>query len=358
MSEAVSTSTPEAQRVRPRFVPVRSGIENTSAPSPPSSPQPKPKLLDQVRAAIRLRHYSLRTEEAYVQWIKRFIFFHGKRHPVEMGKQEITHFLSALATERHVSASTQNQALCALLFLYRHVLDQQVGWLDEVVRAKQSHRLPVVLTRQEVRVLLGALEGDHWLMAHLLYGAGLRLLECLRLRVKDLDFSTNQLVVRQGKGDKDRVTMLPTSIKGPLGAHLERVRHLHTQDVERGYGKVYLPDALARKYPNAATEWGWQWVFPASQISVDPRSGDRRRHHLHESVLQKAVRAAAKQTGMVKPVGCHTLRHSFATHLLEDGYDIRTIQELLGHKDVSTTMIYTHVLNRGGRGVTSPSDRL
>lgn len=216
----------------------------------------------------------------------------------------------------------------------------------------------MVLIRQEVRVLLGALKGDHWLMAHLLYGAGLRLLECLRLRVKDLDFSTNQLVMRQGKGDKDRVTMLPTSIKGPLVAHLERVRHLHIQDVERGYGKVYLPHALARKYPNAGKEWGWQWVFPASQLSVDPRSGERRRHHLHESVLQKAVRAAAKQTGIVKPVGCHTLRHSFATHLLEDGYDIRTIQELLGHKDVSTTMIYTHVLNRGGRGVASPSDRL
>jgi len=275
-----------------------------------------------------------------------------------MGEKEISHFLSALAVEGRVSASTQNQALCALLFLYRHVLDQNLGWLDEVVQAKQSHRLPVVLTRQEVRVLLGALESDHWLMAHLLYGAGLRLLECLRLRVKDIDFSTNQLVVRQGKGDKDRVTMLPTSIKGPLVAHLERVRHLHTQDVERGYGKVYLPHALAGKYPNAGKEWGWQWVFPASQPSVDPRSGERQRQHLHESVLQQAVRAAAKQTGIVKPVGCHTLRHSFATHLLEDGYDIRTIQELLGHKDVSTTMIYTHVLNRGGRGVASPSDRL
>jgi len=257
-----------------------------------------------------------------------------------------------------VSASTQNQALCALLFLYRHVLDQNVGWLDDVVRAKRPQRLPVVLTRHEVKALLGALEGVHWLMASLLYGAGLRLLECLRLRVKDIDFSTNQLVVREGKGNKDRVTVLPTSVKAPFAAHLVSVRALHQRDLEHGFGRVYLPDALHQKYPNADREWGWQWVFPASQLSVDPRSGERRRHHVHESVLQKAVRAAARQAGIVKPVGCHTLRHSFATHLLEGGYDIRTIQELLGHRDVSTTMIYTHVLNRGGKGVARPADRL
>ena len=318
----------------------------------------KPKLLDQVREAIRMRHYSLRTEEAYVHWIKRFILFHGKRHPREMGEKEISQFLSALAVNGHVSASTQNQALCALLFFYRHDLDQNVGWLDDVVRAKRPQRLPVVLTRQEVRVLLEALDGVNWIMASLLYGAGLRLLECLRLRVKDLDFSSNQILVREGKGNKDRRTMLPAVVRGPLTAHLDRVRQLHKQDLEQGYGKVYLPDALARKYPQADREWGWQWGFPASQLSVDPRSGEQRRHHLHESVLQRAIKEAVRKTGLTKPASCHTLRHSFATHLLEDGYDIRTIQELLGHRDVSTTMIYTHVLNRGGKGVYSPIDRL
>jgi integron integrase len=275
-----------------------------------------------------------------------------------MGEAEIGQFLSALAVDRHVSASTQNQALCALLFLYRQVLDLNLGWLDNVVRAKQSHRLPVVLTRSEVRTLLGVLDGVNWLMANLLYGAGLRLLECLRLRVKEIDFGMNQVIVREGKGNKDRLTLLPTSVKEPLAAHLQRVRELHQRDLSQGFGRVYLPDALHRKYPNADRAWGWQWVFPASQISVDPRSGERRWHHMHESVLQKAVSAAARQVGILKPVGCHTLRHSFATHLLEDGYDIRTIQELLGHRDVSTTMIYTHVLNRGGRGVCSPADRL
>jgi integron integrase len=275
-----------------------------------------------------------------------------------MGKPEVTQFLSALAVEKGVSSSTQNQALNALLFLYRHVLEHEIGWLDDIVRAKQSRRLPTVLTKQEVRMLLGTLDGVNWLMVNLLYGAGLRLLECLRLRVKDVDFSTSQLIVREGKGNKDRVTMLPTVVRDPLIAHLQQVRQLHVQDLTLGYGNVYLPDALARKYPNAAKAWGWQWVFPASQLSIDPRSGERRRHHVHESVLQKAVSAAAQRAGIIKPVGCHTLRHSFATHLLEDGYDIRTIQELLGHKDVSTTMIYTHVLNRGGRGVASPADRL
>jgi integron integrase len=318
----------------------------------------KPTLLDQVRAAIRLRHYSLRTEDTYLHWIKRFIAFHPNRHPAVMGEEEIGQFLSMLAVEQHVSASTQNQALNALLFLYRHVLDRSLRGLDNVVRAKQPQRLPVVLRKHEVKAVLDALDGVHWLMGHLLYGAGLRLMECLRLRVKDVDFSANHIVVRAGKGNKDRITMLPLTVKAPLATHLARVRELHQADLARGFGSVYLPDALHRKYPNAPTAWGWQWVFPATQISVDPRSGEKRRHHLHEVVLQRAVREAARQAGIIKPVACHTLRHSFATPLLEDGYDIRTIQELLGHKDVSTTMIYTHVLNRGGQGVTSPSDRL
>ena len=319
---------------------------------------PAPRLLDYIRAAIRLRHYSLRTEDTYVQWINRFMLFHGQRHPAEMGAAEISQFLSMLAVEQHVSASTQNQALNAVLFLYRHVLEVNPGWIDNVVRAKQPQRLPVVLRKHEVKAVVDALEGVHWLMGHLLYGAGLRLMECLRLRVKDIDFSANHIVVREGKGNKDRITMLPSVVKAPLAAHLAAVRELHQQDLVRGFGSVYLPDALHRKYPNAPKEWGWQWVFPALQISVDPRSGVQRRHHLHENVLQKAVRAATRKVALFKPVGPHTLRHSFATHLLEDGYDIRTIQELLGHKDVSTTMIYTHVLNRGGKGVTSPSDRL
>jgi integron integrase len=317
----------------------------------------KPKLLDQVREAIRMRHYSVRTEEAYVGWIKRFIFFHGKRHPLEMGQQEITQFLSALAVKEHVSASTQNQALCALLFLYREILARDIGWLEDIVRAKRPRRLPVILTRQEVKMLLGALQDVNWIMASLLYGAGLRLLECLRLRVKDIDFGTNQIVVREGKGEKDRLTMLPAIVSAPLMSNLERVRTLYQQDLERGFGRVYLPDALRRKCPSAEKEWGWQWAFPASRVSVDPRSGERRRHHLDESVLQRAIKEARRRVGMVKPVSCHTLRHAFATHLLEDGYDIRTIQELLGHRDVSTTMIYTHVLNRGGKGVYSPIDR-
>ena len=300
----------------------------------------------------------MRTEETSVHWIKRFTLFHGKRHPRDLGKEEMSQFLSALAVDGQVSASPQTQALNARLFLYRYVLAQEVGGLDDVVRAKQPHRLPVVLTRPEVRALLGALEGVHWLMASLLYGAGLRLLECLRLRVKDIDFGANHLVVRAGKGNKDRITLLPTAVKAPLATPLTQVRALHRRDLEQGYGKVHLPDALQRKYPNAEKDWGWQWVFPALPLSEDPRSGARRRHHLHESVLQKAVRAAARGGGIAKPVSPHTLRHSFATHLLEDGYDIRTIQELLGHCDVSTTMIYTHVLNRGGRGVASPIDRL
>ena len=325
--------------------------------SPPPTPA-KPRLLDQVRQAIRTRHYSYMTEKAYVAWIKRFIFFHNKRHPREMGEGEIGQFLSSLATDKHVSASTQNQALNAIVFLYRHVLDLNPGWIDNLVRAKRPQRLPVVLTREEVKALLGAMDGVPWLIANVLYGAGLRLMECLRLRVKDVDFAANQIVVREGKGQKDRITMLPVIVKGPLTDHLTRVREVHQRDLQCGFGRVLLPDALARKYPNADKEWGWQWVFPASQMSVDPRSGEQRRHHLHDSMPQKAVRTARLKSGLIKPAHCHTLRHSFATHLLAAGYDIRTIQELLGHRDVSTTMIYTHVLNRGGHGVQSPADSL
>ena len=319
---------------------------------------PKPKLLDQVRDAIRTRHYSYRTEEAYVGWIRRFILFHGKRHPAEMGKAEMEQFLTALAVDRHVSASTQNQALAAVLFLYQQVLGCEPGWLDDVVRAKRGERLPVVLTRAEVQALLAALDGVAWIMAMLLYGAGLRLMECLRLRVKDIEFSRNEIVVREGKGNKDRVTMLPGAVKEVLQVHLRQVRDVHARDLRAGYGRVQLPDALARKYPNASREWPWQWVFPAARLCRDPRFGEPQRFRIHESVLQKAIHGAARDAGIGKPVGPHTLRHCFATHLLEAGYDIRTVQELLGHRDVKTTMIYTHVLNRGGRGVESPADRL
>jgi integron integrase len=318
----------------------------------------KPKLLDRVRQLLRFQHYSYRTEQTYVHWIKRFIFFHKKRHPAQMGKEEVELFLTSLAVDRHVSAGTQNQALHALLFLYREVLAQELGWLNDIVPAKRPQRLPTVLTRQEVRALLGTLDGVPWLFANILYGAGLRLTEGLRLRVKDIDFTANHIVVREGKGNKDRITMLPTVVKEPLAAHLVQVQALHQQDLDRGFGRVALPDALERKYRNAASEWGWQWVFPAPHLSIDPRSGIRRRHHLYESVPQRALREAARKIGFTKPAHPHILRHSFATHLLETGYDIRTIQELLGHRDVSTTMIYTHVLNRGGQGVTSPADRL
>ncbi|HVN87790.1 MAG TPA: integron integrase [Candidatus Binatia bacterium] len=319
---------------------------------------PKPRLLDQVRDALRTRHYSYRTEEAYIGWIKRFILFHCKRHPTEMGKLEVERFLTALAVDRHVAASTQNQALGALLFLYREVLERDFGWLDSVVRARRPERLPVVLTRAEVEALLGVLDGVSWIMAMLLYGSGLRVMECLRLRVKDIDFVRNEILVREGKGNRDRVTMLPVAVKDPLLRHLDGVRRVHGRDLKAGLGRVQLPDALARKYPNAAREWGWQWVFPAARICTDPRFGPPQRYHLHESVPQRAIRDATRKVGMTKPVGPHTLRHSFATHLLVAGSDIRTVQELLGHRDVKTTMIYTHVLNRGGHGVQSPADHL
>lgn len=319
------------------------------------SPQ-SPRLLDRLRAAIRVRHYSIRTEEAYVDWARRYVLFHRKRHPKEMGPAELTAFLTHLATERGVSASTQNQAKSALLFLYREVLGQELPWLDEVVAAKPGKRLPVVLTQTEVRRLLGATSGTMGLVVSLLYGTGMRLLEGLRLRVKDVEFTRREIIVREGKGNKDRVTVLPENLMLPLKAHLDKVKALHERDLDAGFGEVYLPDALAVKYPNAARSWGWQYVFPSAVRSVDPRSGTERRHHLHEASVQRAVREAAKLADIHKPVTPHVLRHSFATHLLQAGYDIRTVQELLGHKDVATTMIYTHVLNRGGRGVVSPLD--
>ena len=323
-----------------RLNPNRISVSQRTPTAGVTTTAPNPKLLDQVRQAIRRRHYSDRTEKAYVHWIKRFIFFHNKRHPMEMSEAEIAQFLSSLASDAHVSASTQNQALNALLFLYREVLNKDIGYVNGVVRAKRPHRLPVVLTRQEVRSILGVLNGSDWLMAMLLYGAGLRLMECLRLRVKDIDFTSNQIVVRAGKGNKDRHTMLPTAVKEPLAKHLDLIKRQHQRDLERGLGRVALPNALERKYPNAGKEWAWQWVFPATSHYTDEVTGERRRHHLHESVLQKAVKEAVQKAGIFKPASPHTFRHSFATHLLEDGYDIRTVQELLGHKDVSTTMVY------------------
>ena len=315
-----------------------------------------PKLLDRLRAEIRVRHYSIRTEQAYVDWVRRYILFHDKRHPKDLGAEALRDFLSHLAVDRKVSASTQNQAKSALLFLYREVLGIELPWLDEVISAKKARRLPVVLTQTEVRRLLGGTSGTTGLVIALLYGTGMRLLEGLRLRVKDVEFTRREIIVREGKGNKDRVTVLPENLILPLKAHLEKVRTLHERDLDAGFGEVYLPDALAVKYPNAPKAWGWQFVFPSPVRSVDPRSGTERRHHIYETSVQRAVREAAKLAGIHKPASPHTLRHSFATHLLQAGYDIRTVQELLGHKDVQTTMIYTHVLNCGGRGVVSPLD--
>lgn len=315
------------------------------------------ELLDRMRAEIRTRHYSIRTEEAYADWARRFILFHGKRHPQEMGADEVQQFLSHLAVERNVAASTQNQAKSALLFLYREVLHVELPWLDEVIAAKSGKRLPVVLTQTEVRALLNAMSGTMGLVASLLYGTGMRLLEGLRLRVKDVEFERREIIVREGKGNKDRVTVLPENLILPLQAHLKKVKALHEKDLDAGFGEVYLPDALAVKYPKAASTWGWQFVFPSAVRLVDPRSGIERRHHLYEASVQRAVREAAKIAEINKPVTPHVLRHSFATHLLQAGYDIRTVQELLGHSDVSTTMIYMHVLNKGGRAVVSPLDR-
>ncbi|MDO8891543.1 MAG: integron integrase [Sulfurimicrobium sp.] len=328
-------------------------MENLNTP-----PAASPKLLDLVRDKIRVKHYSIRTETQYVQWIKRFIFFHGKRHPRELGAAQVEAFLTHLAVVGNVAASTQNQALSALLFLYREVLEVELPWLDNVTRAKQPQRLPVVLTRNEVRVVLDRMAGVYGLMASLLYGTGMRLMECVRLRVKDVDFERGEILIRDGKGAKDRVTMLPSLVVPALQAHLRQRRALFEDDARAGKVLVYLPDALAKKYPGAQMEWGWQYVFPSGSFSVDPRSGVERRHHLDEKLLQRAMKKAVQASGMAKMATPHTLRHSFATHLLEGGYDIRTVQELLGHSDVSTTMIYTHVLNRGGRGVTSPLDTI
>lgn len=317
----------------------------------------RPRLFDEMRARMRRLGLSLRTEEAYVGWARRFILANGKRHPREMGVPEVEAFLTGLATHGQVAASTQNQALAALLFLYREVLGAELPWLDNIRRAKKPVRLPTVLTREEVAALLGQMSGVTWLMAGLLYGAGLRLMECVRLRVQDVDFVRREIMVRQGKGGKDRRTVLPALVADALRDQLAEARRLHGRDLDAGFGAVWLPHALDRKYPNAAQEWAWQYVFPASTRSFDPRSGVERRHHLDETVLQRAVKAAVRRAGITKPATCHTLRHSFATHLLEAGQDIRTIQELLGHKDVATTQIYTHALNRGGHGVLSPLDR-
>lgn len=316
-----------------------------------------PRLLDRVRDRCRVKHYSIRTERRYVDWIKRFIFFHDKRHPKDMGAPEIEAFLTHLAVAGNVAPSTQNQALAALLFLYREVLDIELPWLDNITRAKKTPRLPVVLTESEVRLVLAQLDGVHRTIAGLLYGSGLRLMEAIRLRVKDVDFQRREIVVRDGKGGKDRRTVLPASLCGPLQSQLKRVRIFHEQDTQDGLGPVYLPHALDRKYPNAGHELGWQYFFPAIRPAIDPRTGLYRRHHLGEKVFQRAIKSAVRRAGILKPATSHTLRHSFATHLLEKGYDIRTVQELLGHNDVRTTQIYTHVLNRGGQGVLSPLDR-
>jgi len=344
MQEPHATDTNSSMRAKLHFAQSGAGL--------------KPKLMDQLREALRSRHYSRRTEQTYCHWVKRFIYFHKVRHPSEMAEPEINSFLTYLAVKEHVSASTQNQALSALLFLYRYVLNREIGELGEVIRARKPKHLPLVLTREEVKSIIGQLIGDKWLMATLMYGSGLRLMECLRLRVQDIDFAANQIVIRDGKGDKDRVTMLPEVVKKPLKEHLEQVRRIHADDLADGYGRVVLPDALARKYPNAPAEWRWQFVFPQENRWINEQTGDQGRHHVHESILQRAIKDAVQRAGMTKRATCHSFRHSFATHLLENGYDIRTVQELLGHKDVKTTMIYTHVLNRGGQGVRSPVDVL
>ena len=318
---------------------------------------PRPRLFDEVRRRLRLKHYSVATERVYLQWMRRFILANGKRHPREMGGMEVERFLSALATEGNVAASTQNQALSALLFLYREVLGVDLPWMENVVRAKRPRRVPTVLSPEEVRRLLAAMDGRPWLLASLLYGTGMRLMECLRLRVKDVDFARGEITVRDGKGGKDRHTMLPRSLTEPLQREVERARALHEQDLAAGFGATWLPHALARKYPRAERDFGWQYVFPSGQRSHDPRDGATRRHHFDDAILSRAMKTARRRAGIAKPLSAHTLRHSFATHLLEAGYDLRTIQELLGHSDVSTTQIYTHVLNRGGNGVVSPLDR-
>lgn len=329
---------------------------NTPSQTEPITQQPR--FLEQVVAKLRVKHYSLRTEKSYVDWIKRYILHHGKRHPKDMGAAEVEGFLTHLAVARNVSASTQNQAKSALLFLYKEVLEMELPWLDNVTQAKAPKRLPVVLTQAEVQAVLSRLDGTMWLIASLLYGSGLRIMEALRLRVKDVDFARREILVREGKGFKDRVTMLPVSLVEPLKSHLLKVQALHKEDLGAGFGEVFMPMALDKKYPNAGKSWSWQYVFPSVKLSVDPRSQKVRRHHADEKTVQRAVKKAVNLAGLIKLATPHTFRHSFATHLLEGGYDIRTVQELLGHSDVSTTMIYTHVLNKGGRGVGSPLDVL
>jgi integron integrase len=364
VSEAIVASEADAAAGAPASPPpggVDPSAVGTAQPEPQSQsqlhPQPQ-RLLGRMREALRVRHYSIRTERAYVDWVRRFIRFHDRRHPARLGAVEVQAFLTHLAVERSVASPTQNQAKAALLFLYREVLGLQLPWLDEIVGAKLSRHLPVVLTPSEVRALLGQLSGTMELVAALLYGTGARLLEALRLRVKDVEFERREIVIRDGKGAKDRVTVLPENLVLPLQQHLAGVKRVHLRDLAAGFGDVWLPDALDLKYPNAGRTWGWQWVFPSTVRSVDPRNGAAHRHHLNETTVQKAIAGAARRAGIVKPCSPHVLRHSFATHLLQAGYDIRTVQELLGHSDVKTTMIYTHVLNRRGRGVRSPLDQI
>lgn len=318
----------------------------------------RPRLLDQVRDALRFRHYSLRTEQTYVHWIRRYIVFHGKRHPKDLGAAEVTAFLTHLASQRQVTASTQNLALASLLFLYRHVLEIDLPWLDQLVPARRTRYLPTVLTNSEVQAVIRQLDGTPWLMAMLLYGAGLRLNECLNLRVKDVEFDRRQLLVRDGKGSKDRVAILPASVSEPLQNHLGKVKQLHQRDLAAGLGEAALPHALANKYPKAGYQWGWQFIFPSRSLCTNPHTGRQTRYHIHDKTLQRSIKDAALRAGIRKPVRCHTFRHSFATHLLEDGVDIRSIQELMGHKDVSTTMIYTHVMSKTTLSIQSPADRL
>jgi integron integrase len=335
---------------------MRYGDENEGVTASDASAKPG-RLMDDVRRKLRLKHYSLRTEQAYVGWIRRFILASGKRHPRQLGGAQVEHFLSQLATEGGVSAGTQNQALSALLFLYREVLGLQLPWMEGIVRAKRPQRMPLVLSQEEVRRLLAMMQGQPWLIASLLYGTGMRLMECLRLRIKDVDFARNAILVRNGKGAKDRITVLPRSLVETLQREIARSRLLHEADLAAGFGTVWLPHALARKYPHASREFGWQFVFPSTRRSVDPRGGKVRRQHVDDAVLARALKSARQRAGIIKPMTAHTLRHSFATHMIEAGYDIRTVQELLGHADVATTQIYTHVLNRGAGGVLSPLDR-
>lgn len=342
----------------PRNPPSKPGSPSPSDGRQPATPPGGPRLMDRLRRELRTRHYAPRTEDTYAFWVRRYLFFHGMRHPVEMGAPEINAFLSDLAVTGHVAASTQNQALSAILFLYRHVLGIDVGHFGNVVRARKPYRLPIVMTRDEVRRVLARLSGPDWLMASLMYGAGLRLNECVALRVQDLDFERNQVFVRDGKGRHDRMTMFPQRLKGPLADHLATVRALHQRDLDDGWGRVVLPEAIARKYLSAGTDFRWQWVFPQERRWVDRATGAQGRHHRDPSLVQRAVATAVREAGLGKRASCHTFRHSFATHLLESGHDIRTVQELLGHRSVRTTQIYTHVLNRGPSGVASPADLL